>query len=155
MLFSLSLPSFLGAALVELCKIRRGCRCDRVFHDRPCSPIDVVELHGLVIGRAYLLDLLLFLLLTPRLHSLLLHDRLKTSRSFTRHLSLLLLLLVCKFHPAEDLFSLESTLLDLPCLPLSLLPELLLLYALLFLLASLLFGLSLQPLFLKLAFLVL
>ena len=156
-LFSLSFPSFLGTALVELGEVGCGCRCDRVFHDRPCSPIDVVELHGLVISSAYLLDLLLFLLLTPRLRSLLLHDLLETSCSctFTRRLSLFLLLLVCEFHPAEDLFSLKSTFLDLPRLPLSLLLELRLPNALLFLLASLLFGLSLQPLFLKLALLAL
>ena len=155
MLFSLSLASFLGTALVELGEVGCSCCCDRVFHDRPCSPIDVVELHGLVISSANLLDLLLFFLLAPRLRSLLLHDRLETSRTFASRLGLVLLLLVCECHPAEDLLSLESAFLGLPRLLLSLLLKLRLLDALFFLLASLLFGLSLQPLFLKLALLVL
>ena len=153
-LFSLSLASsFLGTALVELGEVGCSCRCDRICHNRPCSSIDVVELHGLVISSANLLDLLLFLLLAPRLRGLLLHDRLETSRTFG--LSLSLLLLVCESHPAEDLFSLESAFLDFLCLPLLLLLKLRLLNALFFLLASLLFGLSLQPLLLKLAFLIL
>ena len=149
--FSLSLASFLRTALAELGEVGCSCRCDRVCYNRPCSPIDVVELHGRVISSANLLDLLLFLLLAPRLRSLLLHDRLETSRTFSRCLSLLLL--VCGCHPAEECFSLKSTFLNLLRLPLLLLLELRLLNALLFLLASLLFSLSLQPLFLKLAFL--
>ena len=153
MLFSFSLASFLGSALVELGKVGCSCRCDCICHNRPCSSIDVVELHGLVISRANLLDLLLFLLLAPRLRGLLLHDRLEAGRTFASCLSLLLLVRGC--HPAEERFSLKSAFLDFLRLPLLLLLKLRLLNALLFLLASLLFGLSLQPLLLKLAFLAL